>query len=255
MLRKTNDVLGFTLAARDGELGRVKDFYFDDESWTVRYLVADTGKWLALRRVLISPFAVRGFHETDKSVAVDLTKDQVKHSPSIEADAPVSRQYELSYYQYYGWPYYWEGPGLWGPSARPLYQFEPALGAEPGPGTPVQRGDPHLRSTSEVAGYYLQAEDGDLGHVEDFVIDDGDWAIQYLVVDTRNWWPGKKVLVPPSWAAAVDWERSQVRVKLDRATIKNAPEYDTARPISREYEARLFDYYQRQPYWQRRMAA
>jgi len=256
MLRQTKDTMNFVLQARNAEIGRVKDFYFDDQSWAVRYLVADTGKWLPLKRVLISPFAVGVFNETEKNVAVNLTRDQIENSPSIEEDAPISRQYERAYYAHYGWPYYWEGPGLWGPSAFPAYRYYPGLATEePRPAQPEAEGDPHLRSVKEVTGYHLQAVDGEIGHVEDFIIDDSDWVIQYLVVDTRNWWPGKKVLVPPFWATSIDWDRSRVHLDLDRATIQRAPEYDAGHPIGREYEARLFEYYRRQPYWERRIAA
>lgn len=256
MLRRTSDILNFTLGARDGEIGRVKDFYFDDQRWPVRYLVVDTGKWLEQREVLISPFAVRGFRETDKVVEVKLTREQIKGCPSIDTDAPVSRQYEREYYQYYGWPFYWEGPALWGPSAFPAYHYYPGLAAEgPRPLAPEQHSNPHLRSTSEVSGYHLEAPDGEIGHVEDFIFDDQDWVIQYLVVDTRNWWPGKKVLVSPAWATAVDWDRSRVQVSVAREAIRMAPEYNPTAPLSRDYEVRLFEHYHRHPYWERRMAA
>jgi len=256
MLRKAKDVMDFTLGAQDGEIGRVKDFYFDDEAWTVRYLVADTGKWLALKRVLISPFAVQGFRDRDKVVEINLTRDQVKGSPSIEENAPVSRQYELEYLQYYGWPFYWQGPGLWGPWTEPVYRDYPVPGPEaPAPAESEPQDDLHLRSTGEVTGYHLEARDGEIGHVADFIIDDADWAIQYLVIDTGHWWPGRKVLLSPVWSTSVDWDRSQVRVDLDRATIKLAPVYDPSIPITREYEARLFAYYSQPPYWERRLAA
>ena len=253
MLRKTkDDILGFTLGAIDGEIGRAKDLYFDDQSWTVRYLVADTCKWLTLRQVLISPFAVQGFRDADKVVPLNLTRAQIKGSPSIDEDAPLSRQFELEYYGYYGWPLYWQGPGLWGPSALPV----PGLGTvTPAAERLEHHGDTHLRSVSEVKGYHFEALDGEIGHVEDFILDDQDWVIRYLVADTRNWWPGKKVLLPPAWATNVDWARSSVHVNLAREVIKGAPEYDPSVPISRGYEASLFDYYSRQPYWEHRLAA
>jgi PRC-barrel domain len=256
MLRKTKDVMEFTLAARDGELGRVKDFYFDDENWTIRYLIADTGKWLELRRVLISPFAIRQFHDPEKAVEIGLTKAQIEGSPTIDTDAPVSRQYEMEYYRYYGWPFYWQGTALWGPSSRPSYRYFPGLASEvPSASGVTQASDPHLHSTGEILGYHLQASDAELGQVEDFVFDDTDWAIHYLVVNTGNWWRGKKVLLPPDWAGALDWERSRVHVNLEQSQIAPAPEYDPSLPITREYEARLFSHYSRQPYWERPLAA
>jgi uncharacterized protein YrrD len=251
MLRRTNEIKGYTLGTRDGEIGRVKDFYFDDKSWKIRYLVADTGAWLPLRQVLISPYAVRGFRENDKIVDVDLTKEQVEKSPTIDQHKPVSRQFEEEYFRYYNYPYYWQGEGMWAPVPLPvgIYRQESA--------SPEQNRsqDSHLRSTKEVTGYHIQALDGEIGHVEDFIINDEDCAIEYLVVDTVNWWPGKKVLVSPAWASTVDWHSSKVHLNLDRNTVKGAPEFDMSTPITREYEARLFAYYNQKPYWSEREAA
>lgn len=143
-----------------------------------------------------------------------LTRQQVKDSPDIATDQPISRQQEAEYFRYYGYPVYWSGHGLWGVSMYPTYPGYPGAAALP-PGyvvppteTPqaeAERGDPHLRSTREVIGYHIQALDGEIGHVEDFIVDDANWAIRYMVVDTRNWWPGKKVLVSPQWIKAVSW--------------------------------------------------
>ncbi|MEO8053096.1 MAG: PRC-barrel domain-containing protein, partial [Acidobacteriota bacterium] len=109
MLRKAKDLSGYKLAASDGEIGKVKEFYFDDQSWTVRYLVADTGGWLSGRQVLISPYALDPANEGRNVIPVDLTKHQIEKSPSLDSNKPVSRQYELEYYPYYGWPGYWGG--------------------------------------------------------------------------------------------------------------------------------------------------
>ncbi len=252
MLRRAKALVGYKLGARDGDIGRVQDFHFDDQSWTIRYLVADTGTWLTGRLVLISPVALGTVDEQAKHVQVDLTRRQIENSPSIDAAQSVERQHEIEVARYYGWPEYWSGPLLWGPVPPPVM---PRIGEEAGratPGTtpaPEQRGESHLRSASEVQGYYIHAQDGDLGHVEDFVIADDDWVVRYLVVDTRNWWPGKKVLLSPLWIKSVDWDTSTVYVELHRDTIKRAPEYDEHRPITREFEARLFEHYQREGYW------
>jgi hypothetical protein len=256
MLRRANDLIGFTLGARDGEIGRVRDFYFDETNWTVRYLMADTGKWLPLRQVLIAPVAVRGFKEDRKEVIVDLTKDQVKHSPSIDEHTPLSRKYEMEYFRYFGWPYYWQDAGLWGPATPPVAASGPGPGQEgriEAADEPVA--EPHLRNAEEVLGYHIQAADGEIGHLEDLILDDQEWVFRYLAVDTRNWWPGKRVLLPPMWATSLDWQRSRIHVQLDRVTIRNAPEYDPSAPIDREFEVSLFEYYHRPPYWERRLAA
>lgn len=249
MLRRTSEIKGYTLGARDGEIGRTRDFYFDDQSWVARYLVADTGQWLAWRQVLISPHAVLGFRDHDKIVDVSLTREQIEKSPSIDQDKPVSRQFEADFFKYYNYPFYWQGSAMWGPRPRPGGTFaaqEPRPPQEPDFSRP-EEGDPHLRSARTVLGYRIHALDGEIGHVEDFILNDEDWMVEYLVVDTVNWWPGKHVLVPPAWAAEIDWARSRVHLQLPREAIRKAPEYDHSTPITREYETRLFAHYDRKP--------
>jgi PRC-barrel domain len=245
MLNNAKTLKGYRLHSLDGEIGKVKEFYFDDKFWTIRYLVADTGNWLMDRQVLISPYALAAVNKEKQNIAVDLTKKQIEDSPSIFSDKPVSRQYEVDYYGYYGWPMYWGGPYMWGP--YPYIMRDPEKSA----GTPKgeKAWDPHLRSTQRVSGYNIQAKDGEIGHVEDFIIDDETWAIRYLIIDTRNWWPGKKILISPRWIERVSWSESKVFVNLSRATIKQSPEYNEDSPLSREYEAELHRHYNRQGYW------
>ncbi len=255
MLRKTKELRGYRLAAKDGELGHLKDFYFDDQTWTVRYLVADTGNWLPHRKVLLSPLAVTGLHETPhKAVEVNLTKKQIEDSPSIDAHKPVSRQFEIEYFQYYRWPYYWPGPLLWGPLEFPGAYLPTMVPVAPHRDPLSKDEDSHLRSVNEIAGfhsYQLQALDKSFGHVEQFIIDDRTWAICYLVAETGNWWPGKRILLSPQWISWVSWAESRVYLDLDRETIRRAPEYDPTQQITREYEEQLFQHYSREPYWQR----
>src|SRR5215469_17944717 len=252
MLRETKELKGSKLGAQDGEIGRIKDFYFDDEAWTVRYLVADTGTWLPGRQVLISPHAVTSVAtRPHKVVEVDLTKQQIEEGPPIETDKPVSRQYEIEYYQYFNWPTYWSGPWEWGPVAYPG-----SVETDAGRPAPVQkanerRGDPHLRSVSDVTHYTIQALNEQFGHVADLILDDQTWTIRYLVADTRNWWPGKQVLLAPQWIAWMSWPEGRVYIDLDMETVKRGPEYDHSRPITREYETELFSHYGREPYWEK----
>lgn len=245
MLYKAKTLLGHTLHSLDGELGKVKDLYFDDRHWAIRYLVADTGVWLTGRQVLISPYALGSVNEKDHKIRIDLTKKQIEGSPAVSTDQPVSRQFERSYYTYYGWPAYWTGSYAWGaiPTLIPL--SEKASAFNPG----GKEWDAHLRSTSAVAGYNIHASDGEIGHVEDFVIDDQTWAIRYLVVNTRNWWPGKKVLISPQWIERVSWDVSKVFVNLTRDAIKQSPEYPESSLLTRDYETRLHGHYNREGYW------
>ncbi len=117
MLRSIKQLYGEKLGALDGEIGQVKDFYFDDDKWGVRYVVADTGSWLTGRQVLLSPpICSAALLRPEKCCAVHLTRQQIQDSPSISLHLPVSRQYEEEYHEYYGWPYYWQGDALWGMS-------------------------------------------------------------------------------------------------------------------------------------------
>ena len=253
MLRNVTHLKGFAIRATDGEIGTVDQFYFDDESWAIRYLVVNTGGWLSGRLVLVSPIALRQAEWQSKRLDVALTKKQIENSPPIDTHKPVSRQHEALYSGYYGYPYYWGGPYLWGRTSYPAgltvrkeaVTKAEVLQARAG----KESADSHLRSTNEVKGYHIEAGDGEIGHVADFIIDDETWAIRYLEVDTRNWWPGKKVLVSPQWIEEVSWPVSKVFVHLSRETIKNGPEYFESMPITREYENRLYGYYGRPAYW------
>ncbi len=251
MLRKAKDLSGYKLDARDGEIGEVKEFYFDDQRWTVRYLIADTGGWLSGRTVLISPYALDPANEGSKVIPVDLTKAQIEGSPSLDTDRPVSRQYELDYYSYYGWPGYWGGMYPWGLSAYPRR----GQGSWSKASRRAKDEDPHLRSTADVSGRNIQAQDGEIGHVDDFVIDDETWAIRYLIVDTQNWWPGKKVLISTRWIERISWEESKVFINLTREAIKQGPEYTDQTLITRDHEMKLHRHYNREGYWADQLAA
>jgi len=256
VLRNVADMKGMTIRATDGEIGMVDQFYFDDQSWTIRYLVVDAGGWLSGlsgHLVLVSPYSLGSTDWPGRSLVVGLTKKQVANSPEIDTHKPVSRQHEADFSGYYGYPFYWNGPYLWGAEYAPLGASGIAVGAleanvaEQG----KDREDSHLRSTNEVTGYSIEAADGEIGHVAGFVIDDETWAIRYIEVATQNWWPGKKVLLPPAWIKSVSWEDSKVTVNLDRETIKSSPEYNEWTPIARPYEDQLYQHYGKAPYWVR----
>ncbi len=250
MLRSVKSLANYKLAATDGPIGNVHDFLFDDRQWTVRYMVADTGDWLPDRKVLISPISLDKPEWETQLFPVQLTKKEIEQSPRLDTDAPVSRDYEIRWFDQFGWHYYWTGSGVWGTAAYPGDLFsrqekEAALASEPDPESTSN----NLRSTNEVMRYTIQAHDGQIGHVEDFILDDATWSIRYMVVDTRTWLPGRKVLVAPEWIDSVTWAEQVVKVGLTRDALKNSPEYDPAEPVNREYEARLYDYYGRPRYW------
>ena len=246
MLNKAQTLKGYTLHSLDGEIGKIKEFYFDDHYWTIRYLVADTGNWLTGTQVLISPYALSAVNKDEQFIAIDLTKKQIEDSPSLNTDKPISRQFEEGYYEYYGWPMYWAAHS----GAYPFYPSIVRDHEKRREATQDENAwDPHLRSTYEVSGYHIQASDGDIGNVEDFIIDDETWAIRYLIVNTQNWWPGKKVLVSPQWIERVSWRDSTVLINLTREAIRQSPEYTEESLLSRDYETGLHRHYDRQGYW------
>jgi sporulation protein YlmC with PRC-barrel domain len=250
MLRSLNDLERYKVSATDGDIGRVSDFLLDDERWVVRHLVVETRGFLDERQVLISPISFRDAEWSSNHFHLALTKDKIKNSPSVELDKPVSRQHEREYYSYYGYPYYWGyGTGLWGMGPYPR-----ALAAEDWTETSTEGADKaandvHLRSAKELCGYHIDGTDGAIGHLDDFIVDDESWALRYLVIDTSNWWVGKKVLVAPNWASSISWDERSVSLDMSRQAIKNSPEWNGAAAVNREYEARLYDYYGRPVYW------
>jgi hypothetical protein len=266
MLRDMKDMEGFAIGATDGQIGQVKDFYFDDECWVVRYFIVDTGSWHSGRRVLISPMSIGQPNWTEKLLPATITQDQVKNAPDIDTDKPVSRQHEMGYLGYYGYPNYWGGGGLWGAGFYPdILQGGLGVGDLKGASQPtrplgkgkstheagrlLRQNDLHLRSANNVMRYYVHATDGDIGHVQGILVEEKTWAIRYLVVNTSNWWLGHAVLIAPEWIDHIFWEESKVVVALSRQAVKDAPSYDSKIPLHREQEKVLHAHYGHSGYW------
>jgi hypothetical protein len=244
MLRSLKDLEGYTASATDGDVGKAVNFLLDDERWTVRYLVVEPGSFLDGVQVLISPISFREVEWATHRFHLALTMDKVRSSPGIDVDKPVSRQHEGDFSRYYGFPYYWRSSGLWGMASYPTALAENVqIGESTEP--PEEGGDVHLRSARDVRGYEIQGTDEAIGHVEDFIVDDESWQVRYLVVDTSNWWFGKKVLVAPDWATRISWEEGKVFVDMTREAIRTSPEWDPAAAIDPAYEVRLHDHYGR----------
>jgi hypothetical protein len=253
MLYSLSKLVGSPIKASDGEIGKIGDVYFDDHRWAVRYLVVDTaGGWLSERKVLISAISVDSIDWEESVVQTGLTRQQVVASPPIDTDKPVSRQHEVDFLGYYGYPSYWGGPFMWGTTSYP-YPMSPTGAVSPVNEAPGERahgpGDPHLRSAMEVIGYHLQTTNASMGHVEGFLVDNESWAIRYIVVDMRNWWPGKQVVISPEWITRVDWAERLVTVDVARDTVQGAPEYHAGMDFSRADETTLYRHYQRPIYW------
>lgn len=245
MLHSLKALDGFTISALDGRLGNVNDVYFDDQKWTIRYFEVDTG-WLAGRNVLISPISVKNIDWKRKTINVNLTQQQVNDSPGIDTARPVSRQHETALSNYYGYPYYWSGPFLWGYAALPSmidplpFENAPAQEFERTIQSDSSDDDPHLRTKDEVVGYDIQATDDSVGHVDDFLFDDQDWSVVLMVVDTRNWWPGKHVLISPNLIIDLSWEDKSVLVNVSRSEIENSLVYDEDHPPERQSVEHLY---------------
>jgi hypothetical protein len=256
MLRSMKDFEQYTIGAADGIIGRVRDFYFDDVAWVVRYLVVGIDEEPTGRNILISPIAIGRPNWSEKILPTALTRNQVNMSPNIDTDKPISRQHEMGYVGYYGYGNYWGGGGLWGGGVYPdLLQAGLQINA-PTESNTVRAGiqkpnNPHLRSGNELARYYVHAKDGDIGHVQGFVLDESSWAVRYIVVNTSNWWLGHQVVIAPEWIDNVDWANSKLLLNLTRQAVKDSPAYDPAATMHREQEVRVFSHYQREGYWHR----
>ncbi len=264
MLRNLKDLEHYPLSATDGEIGHVKDFYFEDDAWVVRYLVVDAGSWLSSRKVLISPISVHHPDWLARTLPLSISKEQVRNSPDFDSDMPVSRQNEVDVLDHYGYPTYWDGGGMWGGGLYP-YALAPGFAGYGVDRVEREReqetylrderarhrnDDPHLRSCNAVTGYHIHATDGEIGHVSGFLVDDETWAIRYLLIDTSNWWVGHKVLIAPPWIKHVHWSDKTVDVDLSRDAIQKAPTYDPQRDWSRDQDLSLYRHYGRSSaYW------
>jgi len=263
MLHSVKELENATLSATDGQIGHIKDVYFDDALWGVRYLVVNSGFWLTGRKVLISPISLRKPDWQGKTFPAAITKEQVKNSPDINTDKPISRQNEEQYLDYFGYPFYWGGTSLWGNGLFPIamepdypdYERERlARSHQIENYSHIQHSrrnddDPHLRSCKEVTNYKLIANDGEIGHVCDFLIDEKTWSIAYVVVETSHWWSGHKVLIAPEWITGVHWPNQSVSVDLSQASVKESPAYDPRHPVDRDLEINLYRHYKRHGYW------
>jgi len=249
MLTEISKLIGCEIAASDGMIGSVSDVLFDDATWTIRWVVVDTGNWLPGRMVLLPPSVLGHPNPDDRSFPVRLTRAAVKDSPDIDAHLPVSRQYETSLYDYYGWSPYWGsgyymgGYGLMGGMMPMSIDPEVQRRADDLDRHLQAGGEPNLRSAAAVTGYFLHATDGDIGHLSGLLVDDTDWTIRFLIADTSNWWMGKKVLISPRSATNINWTEQLIQLEISRDMVKTSPEFDPTRPLDRAFENRMAAHY------------
>jgi uncharacterized protein YrrD len=248
MLWNASAINGFVIAESDGELGNVKDVLIDDKAWVARWLIVDTGKWLPGRKVLLPPSVLGKPDRENRLFPVKLTKQQVKDSPDVDTDLPVSRQSEAHLYDHYDWEPYWDGS--FSPSSLIMAvptdvtvnpPFSDPRDQHEGPH--LGWGNPHLRSIHAITGYGIHATDGEIGAVEDILIDDAGWTVRYLTVDTGNWWPGERVLISPRSVKKIDWVEKLIYLNVDRETVKKSPPYDPAITVDGAYDEKYLAYY------------
>lgn len=245
MLIAFHQIIKTELHGADGDVGHITDLFVDASTWQVRYLVVETGHWLPDRQVLLPPAVLTGQNWGSETASVALTKQQVKDSPEVDTQKPVSRQKELAIFKHYQIPLYW------GPAGAAMAGGSGVVAMDESSSKSAELDEPchHLRSAREMRDYYIKASDGDMGHVEDFLVDDQAWMIRYFAVDTKNWLPARKVLVSPQWIQSISWDQASIHVDLTRDRIKDSPDYDPVQPVNRGYEAHLYDYYGREQYW------
>ena len=249
MLWDASAINGYAIEASDGRLGTVSDLLFEDAGWLVRWLVVDTGNWLPGRKVLLPLSALERPDRALRHFPVKLTRQHVKDSPDINTEQPVSRQIEAHVYDYFGWDPYWGGSflpmsnAMATPFVARLYEQEPTPPDLARANAQPNEGDPHLRSIAAVTGYHIHASDGEIGHVEDFLVDDAGWSIRYIKVDTRNWWPGERVLISPRSAREIDWADKLIHLDVSRQKVKDSPPYDPSITVDGAYEEKFLTYY------------
>ena len=226
MLHSIQRRYGEKLRANDGEIGHVRDFYIDDKNWAVRYLVADTGGWLSERLVLISPHALGHLHPKGRVLLVNLTRRQIEESPSIDEHKPVSRQHEEEYHRHYGYPYYAQSWPLWGLTGYPVIVPPPRPSQ-----SKSQVDDSHLRSTRFIQGYKVEAADGVVGELADFLIDGRTWMVREIVIEFGPWHSAKAIRVPTEKISRISYDESTVYVNLAKDTMV-AREEETAQAVA-----------------------
>jgi len=257
MLQIVSHLGGYSIKAKDGLIGTTTDFLFDDSNMNVRWLVVDTGTWMTGRKVLIHPSAIGYADHWSRELTVELTKSQVKDSPDIAQDLPISLQMQRDLYKFYGGETS-AGGAIYGAGIYGGDMFGPEMGMIAPPfsartyfgtnkadhaKTSTHDADPHLRSIGEVTGYHVHASDGSIGYVENFLVDSEKWVVRYLIVDTSNWWFGQHVLISPHAVKEVDWTSRYIRLDIARIHVKASPPWNPAVAVDEEFENRLYDHY------------
>jgi hypothetical protein len=243
--------------ASDGDVGKVDQLYFDDQSWAVRYIVIAIGRLFGERKVLFSPGGAKRIDS--EGLHVDATVSQIHDSPGIDAEKPVSRVMERELHDFYGWPYYWNFPVNYDSMGIPIYrgynEFKGPMARieeqleEKWTEAKKRAEQSHLRSSGEIIGYDLSAQNDIVGITEELLVDADQWVIRYMIVDFGSIVPGRKVLIASPWIREISWETKRLFTDIAAESVRHGPPFDPAKPIDKDLETRLFDYYGKPPYW------
>lgn len=258
MLRSLKEITGYTLQETDDVIGTCKDFLFDDALWVIRYMVADTGTWFKHHEVLITPTSMEQPDWRTERIPVNLSRKQIEESPPLDAHAPLSREYEITYHEHFEIPFYWLGADFREGIPNKDGAVEPVedlpiddLEDQADEQQPSDIEEGSLRRAIEIMTYGVIASDGDVGRVEDLIVDDTNWVIQHLIIDTGNIIPGKKIMLDTSCIESVSWEEATLQLDLTKTEIEQSRVYDATEPVNREHEVRLYDYHGRPRYWEK----
>ena len=237
MLLHYNWLSSYTVIGNDGEIGKVEDVYFDEEMWTVRYIVVKTGATFLSEKLFVSPVSIDKFDHTNELIRIGITKDEAQKAPD-PGDEPVSRKYEKDFSLYYRINPYWIGSGAWGSAntAREMAQQEVQILE-----SDLEEDESHVHQAKHVTRYELAVTDGSFGKIDDLLIDESSFKIKYFVADMRKWLPGgKKVLISPQWIEEIEWAAARIRINVTRDQLESAPEYRTELDLTDERESELW---------------
>ena len=212
MLLDTGSLIGRGLLASDGTIGTISDFLFEEATWSVRYVLVDTGKWLAGRQVLLSPraFVHEPFGQPGTARA-RLSRSQIEESPALATGEPLTRGFERAYFRHFGWPSYWMGPSLGAALA------------------PVDTSEVRLLSVKELTGGLAQASDTRIGKVKNFSLSSLSWMVREIVVDAGHWYSERLVLIQPGLVERVGMAESVLYIGRSRLEVLSAPSLSETR--------------------------
>jgi sporulation protein YlmC with PRC-barrel domain len=244
MLRSCKSLEGYSLNASDGEIGHLKTIHFNDEDWSVKYLVVDIGSFWNEKKVLVLPNASYQFSWIEQNISVKLTRNQIKEALPYSSDLPVSDQHELINKLNFKSLYLIEP---WSGSFLPLWF--PDLKAGQALQNIVQEiGDKDLRCAKTITGYQVVLKDKEFGKVEDFILDCNEWIIRDIVIDANHILHSNKKIIPVSKIKVFDTDNQKIELELSSHELLDYTDYNEHQAVNREYVIKFYDYYGRLKY-------